>query len=420
MQISPLSMTKAVTYIFGGLFFFVSTLGSIAQTQPDFRLGFADSLKSTLLQEQRHLLIYTPYAGKKTRTTTKETYPVLYVLDAETNFRSVAITVERLASMGVCPPLIVIGLLNTNRSRDFTPTAATNTDGIKQSGGGERFLSFLEKELIPYIDSVYPTAPYKLLMGHSLGGLLVMHTLVHHKDLFNAYVAMDAAIWWDNHKLLTESKTAFEAGTYSNKTLFLAMANRMEKGVDTTAVQSDTSEQTELIRYNLAFMHLLQQQGQHKLRFKPVYYENDTHGTVSFIAAYDALRFIFDYYGFPRTAAYQPTNPLLTSVLTDHFRTISNALGYQVLPDATLVNSLGYQALSLKQFDVAGQLFALNVRNHPEDANLLDSYGDYYQAVADKKNAAVWYRKALTIREMADTRSKLNALLNETPQPVIK
>ena len=70
------------------------------------------------------------------------------MLDGETNFRSVAITDERFVSMEICPPLIVVGLPNTNRSRDLTPTVATNTDGIRQSGGGERFLSFLEKELI--------------------------------------------------------------------------------------------------------------------------------------------------------------------------------------------------------------------------------------------------------------------------------
>ena len=398
-------------YLINSAFFLLSTLSTIAQSQPDFSLGFADSIKSTLLREQRPLLIYTPYPGKKTRLATTQTYPVIYVLDGETNFRSVAITVERLVSMGVCPPMIVVGIPNTNRGRDLTPTAATNTDGILESGGGEKFLSFLEKELIPYIDSAYPTAPYKLLMGHSLGGLLVLHTLVHHKGLFNAYVAIDAAIWWDGHKLLTESKPALAANTYANQTLFLAIANRMEKGVDTTAVQSDTTEQTELIRYNLELIHQLQRQGQNKLRFKPVYYGNETHGTVSFIAAYDALRFIFDYYAFPQTVAHQPTNPHLASAIVDHYRRISDALGYHVPPDASLVNGLGYYALRLKHVDVAGQLFALNVQNYPDDANLLDSYGDYYQAIADKKNAIAWYRKALAIMEIADTRSKLNALL---------
>ena len=121
---------------------------------------------------------------------------------------------------------------------------------------------------------------------------------------------------------------------------------------------------------------------------------------MSLIAAYDALRFIFDDYAFPRDAAHQPTNPHLGSIIIDHYRTISGKLGYQLLPDASLMNSLGYYALHLKQFDVAGQLFALNVQNYPKDANGFDSYGDYYQAIADKENAIACYQKALAIREI--------------------
>lgn len=394
--------------------FLFSGFRAVAQTQTGFNLGFADSIKSTVLNEQRPLLIYTPYSGKKIRANTTQTYPVIYVLDGESNFRSVAITVERLTEMGLCPASIVVGIPNTNRNRDLTPTAVSNnTDGVTNSGGGEKFLSFIEKELIPYIDSGYPTAPYKLLMGHSLGGLMVMQTMVHHKGLFNAYIAIDAAIWWDNHKILKEAKAAIEKDTYAKKTLFIAIANRMERGVDTTAVQADTSEQTELIRYNLDLIHHLNRHPENKLRFKYTYYENDNHGTIPFIAAYDAIRFVFDYYAFPRYAGYQITNPNLPNVITDHYRNITEQLGYQVLPNASLVNNLGYYALRTKRFDMAGQLFALNTRNYPLDANLHDSYGDYYMAIGDKENAISCFKKALSITEIPATRAKLNELLKK-------
>src|ERR1700733_4564326 len=79
----------------------------MAQPKSNFSLGFADSVRSDILKERRQLLIYTPYQGKRSRASTKDKYPVLYVLDGENNFRSVAITVERLADMGLCPPMIV-------------------------------------------------------------------------------------------------------------------------------------------------------------------------------------------------------------------------------------------------------------------------------------------------------------------------
>jgi predicted alpha/beta superfamily hydrolase len=393
-------------------FFTFIAQGTLAQSQPDFTMGFADSIKSTILNEQRSLLIYTPYANKKIKPSTKETYPVLYVLDGENHFRSTVAIVERLAGSGVCPPMIVVGIPNTNRTRDLTPTASEgNTDGLKNTGGGEKFISFLEKELMPYIESSYPTAPYKILMGHSLGGLVVLHTLIHHPDLFNAYVPIDAAIWWDDHKILKEAKVVFEKNNFENKTLFLAIANRMEKGIDTTAVQSDTSEKTELIRYNLELIHNLKRHPNTKLRFDYKYYENESHNTIAFIAAYDALRFLFDYYEFPKYAKYATENPELKTLITEHYTTISKQMGYKMLPEKSLVNNFGYRALNQKQYALAKELFEMNVLNFPKDANLLDSLGDYYNAIGDAKNAIVWYQKTLTIKEIGETREKLNSLL---------
>ena len=187
----------------------------------------------------------------------------------------------------------------------------------------------------------------------------------------------------------------------------------MEKGVDTAAVQLDTSENTELIRYNLDLIHYIKQHPESKLRFSHAYYEKESHGTLSFISAYDGLRFIFDYYPLPKYSSYSIQNPNLLFLITEHYSNISKQLGYEVLPDASLINSLGYRALNEKLFDMAKKLFKFNVLNYPKDANLKDSFGDYYSAIGDKKNAIVWYQKALSITEIKETREKLNALLRK-------
>lgn len=401
-------------YLFFLSIFILSIFDAMAQSPNNFSLGFADSVKSDILKEQRQLLIYTPYHGKRSRAATKDRYPVIYVLDGENNFRSVAITVERLSDMGLCPPMIVVGIPNTDRSRDLTPTTvANNTDGVKNSGGGERFLAFIEKELIPHIDSNYLTAAYKLFMGHSLGGLMVVQAMVHHKEMFNGYVAIEPSIWWDDHKVLNDAKSAIENKSYVHKTLFLAIANHMGKGADTIAVQTDTTGQTELTRYNLDLIHDINKHRESKLRFTAMYYANDNHQTVPLIAAYDALRFVFDYYAFPGNAGNQITDPNLPALITAHYQKITGELGYQVLPDEPLVNNLGYYALREKRYDVARELFALNVLNYPKDANPQDSYGDYYLAKGDQNNAILCFKNALAIREIPETRAKLNLLLKD-------
>lgn len=87
--------------------------------------------------------------------------------------------------------MIVVGIPNTDRIRDLTPThvnaALPYTDSLmlKTTGGGERFVLFIEKELMPHIDSLYPAQPYKILTGHSFGGLTVINVAINHTKLFN-------------------------------------------------------------------------------------------------------------------------------------------------------------------------------------------------------------------------------------------
>ena len=384
-----------------------------AQSQNSYSGGFTDSLTSKVLNEQRKLLIYTPYADKKIKTKLAKRYPVLYVLDGENHFKAVAAIVQQLSDYGTCPEMIVVGIINTDRGRDLTPSAVTTgPDAIKNSGGGDRFISFMEKELIPYIDNNYSTAPYKILMGHSLGGLMTISTLTNHKDLFSSYIAIDAAIWWDGHQLLKVAKTELTKQGFSNKTLFLTMANRMEKGMDTTGVQRDTAESTELIRYNLELVHHINAHPKTAPKFAYRFYENESHGTVTFISSYDALRFIFRDYPIPKSKLYQTDNPMLAKLIINHYQNLTNQLGYQINPDAQLVNNFGYRAMALKQMDLAKELFMLNITNYPKDANLMDSMGDYYAQVNDKPNAIIWYQKTLTLVEIPETRKKLNALKN--------
>jgi predicted alpha/beta superfamily hydrolase len=61
---------------------------------------------------------------------------------------------------------------------------------------------------MPYIETNYPVAPNRTLIGYSFGGLFVMNTLINHTDMFNAYVAVDPSLWWDDQKLMKQGATA--------------------------------------------------------------------------------------------------------------------------------------------------------------------------------------------------------------------
>ena len=397
------------------LFLLLCTNGiqaQITQTQPkQVVIGSIDNIQSKILNEQREVWVYVPRSASDTNYS-KQLYPVVYVLDGELFFSSVVGMIQTLSSAYFCPEMIVVGILNTDRTRDLTPThmdswqvmsLALDSDICKNSGGGEKFISFIEKELMPHIDSLYPTAPYRILIGHSFGGLTVMNTFIYHPNLFKAYVAIDPAMSWDNQKLLKEAKKALAVNTYSGVSLFLGIANTMNAGMDTIKVKKDTTKSTEHIRSIFDLRNYLNSNIQNQLEYAYKYYDNDEHNSVPLIAEYDALRFIFKYYHLSLFYnGYRNIENL--------YENVSKYFGYTVKPPESMVNDLAYTDLYFKRYDESFYLFKLNVINYPESYNAYDSMGDFYDAKGDKANAIDNYKKSLSIKEVLYTREKLERL----------
>src|SRR5688572_23876625 len=217
-------------------FFLLSVLSSCTAdktSESKIELGTIDNIRSKTLNEDRKIWIYVPNSGQQD-IYAKARYPVVYLLDGDAHFYSVVGMIQQLSSVNgntLCPEMIVVGITNTDRMRDLTPTHIAadpmlkDSNSYKTSGGGEKFISFLETELIPYIDSAYPTLPYRTFIGHSLGGLTVMNALMNHSKLFNSYIAIDPSMWWDKGNLLNQVTSKLSAEKQSGKSLFLGIAN---------------------------------------------------------------------------------------------------------------------------------------------------------------------------------------------------
>ena len=172
-------------------------------------IGQIDSVYSDILDESREIWVHMPESATNgTSNTTK--YPVLYLLDGPGHFYSVTGMIKQLSSTNgntIVPEMIIVAIPNTDRSRDLTPTAVDfdffSGDSIQySSGGGNKFLDFMEDELIPHIEKTYPASPYRTFVGHSFGGLSVINALISRQHLFNNYVAIDPSLWWDDQAFL--------------------------------------------------------------------------------------------------------------------------------------------------------------------------------------------------------------------------
>lgn len=392
------------------VFFFVSFYAKAQENSP-FISGMEETIPSKILGQKRKVWIHIPQSNGGNKIKDRGHYPVIYLLDGSENFNTVVSITEHMEESSLCPPMIVVGIVHQDRLSELT--TGTDKELPNVIGNGEKFMSFIDKELIPYIDANYPTTTYKTLIGHSLGGLTVINTFLHQPNLFNSYVSLDGSLWWNNKKVVIEAKTILPTQYYRGKTLFMGMANRLEKGVDTISVQKDTSGSTALIRSNLEFIKDLSKMKENQLHFKSKFYQDDDHPSVRLIGEYDALRFIFSFYKL-KIYDSELANPnfKLDSVLAAHYKKVSENMGYEVKPDENQVNRLGYQMLGKKQYKKAEALFKLNIAGNPNNANNYDSLGDLFLGTGEKAKAIEAFKKALTLQDIPETKEKLNKLLN--------
>lgn len=152
-----------------------------------------------------------------------DSYPVVYYLDAYYWGGIVIETYRLLRAFNEIPPLILVGVsypnasgtdANNYRSRDFTPTHVPTEDipewlkpFTPRSGGAESFLSFVENELIPTIESNYRVdASDRGLLGYSYGGLFGAYVLFKKPDLFQKYLLGAPALIFDHYYVLKEEE----------------------------------------------------------------------------------------------------------------------------------------------------------------------------------------------------------------------
>jgi predicted alpha/beta superfamily hydrolase len=185
-------------------------------------------MNSAIIGEEYDLYIKLP--GDINDTT--KSFPVIYVLDGQWDFSLVQAIHGCLYYDGYLPGVIIVSItwggknpnIDAKRARDFTPTGVK---AVKNSGGGEKFLEFIKKELIPLIDSKYRTKrDDRTLMGSSYAGLFTLYALFNESELFTRYVLTSPSVYWDNGVLYDYEKKFAEKKINNPIKLAMAMGDK--------------------------------------------------------------------------------------------------------------------------------------------------------------------------------------------------
>lgn len=84
-------------------------------------------------------------------------------------------------------------------------------------------MSFIEKELQPFIAAKYKTNNDKTIIGESLGGLFATEVLLKKPTLFNRYIIVSPSLWWDNGSLLNLNADLMTAGFTQKTAIYIGV-----------------------------------------------------------------------------------------------------------------------------------------------------------------------------------------------------
>lgn len=240
-------------------------------------LGQKLHFNSSILDEEREVWVKLPEGYSNSSVT----YPVAYLLDGESNFSFTAGLLDQLEIRSV-PKYILVGIVNTNRTLDLTPPTSENNEDNNQ-GGADNFIKMLDKELIPFIDKNYRTNNFRTLIGHSYGGLFIIHLLSQKIQMFNAYLAISPSLWWDDQKVVTNFEKALKSNPNISGLLFLSMAN----------------ERGKMLGGLMKLVGILESENPNDLRWEYKVYQNEHHGSVPVISQIEGFHFFYKDWHVP-------------------------------------------------------------------------------------------------------------------------
>src|ERR1041384_6270331 len=295
-------------------FAFLLIVASVAFAQP--RTGTIKTLtiKSAVLGEDRVVIVRTPVGYESN----KVSYPVLYMTDGDAHINHTASTIEFLTQNGRIPELIVVGVTNTDRTRDLTPAKATDKDAEGNlrwptSGGADNFLKFFETELIPEVEKEYRVQPYRIFAGHSLGGLFAIHAMITKPGLFNSYVAVSPSLQWANDEALKRAEAFLKNQKELKVTLFVSIGN--EPG----AIGEDFDK----------FKAALEKSNIKDFEWQAERLMDEDHGSVVLRSHYFGLRKVYDGWQGPR----DPKSGAVLGGMNGadaHYKKLSEKFGYTI------------------------------------------------------------------------------------------
>lgn len=236
--------------------------------------------------------------------TSKKSYPVLFVTDANYAFPLVRSISRRLIGHGApVQEFILIGLSyakgdtpTASRNRDYTPTnivakkRADKDQMAYQYGQADAYRQYLAQQVFPFVARQFRSdMTKKVLLGHSYGSLFGAHVLLTDPGMFQAYILGSPSLWYDRH-IMREYEQTYAASHKDLPAKVFLLAGEFERRKPSDARFSRTLD---LVQDALAFEKTLKSHHYPNLKIHSEIIPNEDHLTVAPVIATRGLLWAF-------------------------------------------------------------------------------------------------------------------------------
>jgi hypothetical protein len=156
--------------------------------------------------------------------------------------------------------MIIVGIVSNDREKDYLPTPSKEQP---TGGGADKFLRFINSELVTLIDSTYPANSERCIIGHSAGGLFAIYALENQPELFNSFICIDPSLWYDDQSCVKKISGFLKNIKDIKKSIFISLSNENGIGV-------------------FSFFDALETYAPEGLKWDYIHYKNETHNSLGF------------------------------------------------------------------------------------------------------------------------------------------
>jgi len=346
-------------------------------------------IESEVFKSKRNISVFLPAAYNEDEDKYDSFVP-LYVLDGQDKilFNLICYTVDYLSSSITIPPLIVIGIISTDRTYEFTPIPKNESTQSRwrntNLGGQEKLRNHLTDEVFPYINANFRVLPYKIGFGHSLGGSFIVNSMSFDDKLFNAHIALSPNLEFDNNQIIKNIENQFQNQKIKYRFLFASaggqhpMENRFKK--------------------SLMSLEVLLEKYKRNQNFHFRYYDDLTHSSIAAKGFVEALSLFSSNWVIKQDQIGQAYSKKIsiTSFLDDFYSKSSKSLGFEVKPSSWIINEYAwyFRERGLHKEALQVYFWGVKILGSKVRPYLYDQIGIIYEQNSDMINAKKYYKEA--------------------------